>query len=491
MDNEYYILLGDFNLALRPDIDTVNYMSINNPRAREKLLEIMEDLKLIDYFRVLNPDGRIYTWHKKTPLKRGRLDYILISESLSNCVETYSIKPGYRSDHSIVIIELKFNSFNRGRGLWKFNNSLLSDKEYVKKVKDTIHNVCREYIRSDIDNIATDDIDDNMLLDVLLMKIRGITISYSSYKKKEREKEEMALMKEIEHLESFENMDVSLIEEKRLLLENLRKEKMEGHAIRSRARWIEEGEKPTRYFCNSEKRNYLNKTIKKLEVEGNRMIYDQAEILNEVKKLEVEGNHMIYDQAEILNEVKRFYQNLYANKDSELLDLDLEDIIKNQVPKLDKHTSEALERPISEKEIFEVLKNMKNNKSPGSDGYSVEFFKFFWSDLKEFIFKSINCIFSKKELPISQRLGIISCLPKGEKPRQFLKNWRPITLLNVLYKLISGCLSNRIKSCLNNLISDTQSGFIKGRYIGENTRFIYDLMHYIESKNIPGLLVLN
>ena len=138
---------------------------------------------------------------------------------------------------------------------------------------------------------------------------------------------------------------------------------------------------------------------------------------------------------------------------------------------MDKHTSEALERPISEKEIFEVLKNMKNNKSPGSNGYSVEFFKFFWSDLKEIIFKSINCIFSKKELPISQRLGIISCLPKGEKPRQFLKNWRPITLLNVMYKLISGCLSNRIKSCINDLISDTQSGFIKGRYIGENTRF--------------------
>lgn len=117
-----------------------------------------------------------------------------------------------------------------------------------------------------------------------------------------------------------------------------------------------------------------------------------------------------------------------------------------------------MDRKISENEIYEVLKNMKNNKSPGSDGYTVEFFKFFWVDLKEFILKSINCIFSKKELPISQRLGIISCLPKGDKPRQFLKNWRPITLLNVIYKLISGCPSSRIKSTLDYLISDTQSG---------------------------------
>lgn len=133
---------------------------------------------------------------------------------------------------------------------------------------------------------------------------------------------------------------------------------------------------------------------------------------------------------------------------------------------------------------------MKNNKSPGSDGFTVEFFKFFWKDLKLFILNAINFIFLKKELPISQRLGIISCLPKGDKPRQYLKNWRPITLLNVLYKLISGCISYRIKSTLDYIISDTQTGFLKGRYIGENTRIIYDLMSFTENENIPGLLVL-
>jgi hypothetical protein len=133
---------------------------------------------------------------------------------------------------------------------------------------------------------------------------------------------------------------------------------------------------------------------------------------------------------------------------------------------------------------------MKNNKSPGSDGFTAEFFKFFWKDLKGYILRAITCIFDKKVLPISQRLGIIACIPKGDKPRQYLRNWRPITLLNVLYKLISGCLSNRIKPSLNSIISDTQSGFIKGRYIGENTRFTYDLMSYTESNIIPGLLVL-
>lgn len=83
---------------------------------------------------------------------------------------------------------------------------------------------------------------------------------------------------------------------------------------------------------------------------------------------------------------------------------------------------------------------MKTSKSTGSDGFTAEFLKFFWNNLKYFIISAINGILIKKEqLQISQRLGIISRLPKGDKTRQFMKNLRPITLLNVsfirLYKL--------------------------------------------------------
>lgn len=83
---------------------------------------------------------------------------------------------------------------------------------------------------------------------------------------------------------------------------------------------------------------------------------------------------------------------------------------------------------------------MKTSKSTGSDGLTAEFLKFFWNNLKYFIISAINGILIKKEqLQISQRLGIISRLPKGDKTRQFMKNLRPITLLNGsfirLYKL--------------------------------------------------------
>lgn len=65
-DNEYIFLCGDFNLVLNPSIDTENYKGISNPKARDKLLEIMSDLQLSDYFRILNPDEMVLTWRKKT-----------------------------------------------------------------------------------------------------------------------------------------------------------------------------------------------------------------------------------------------------------------------------------------------------------------------------------------------------------------------------------------------------------------------------------------
>ena len=72
-ENEYFILCGAFNLALNPSQDTNNHMycGINNPKARRNVLEIMEDLNLLDYYRVLNPDKRIYTWHKKSFQERS------------------------------------------------------------------------------------------------------------------------------------------------------------------------------------------------------------------------------------------------------------------------------------------------------------------------------------------------------------------------------------------------------------------------------------
>ena len=141
-------------------------------------------------------------------------------------------------------------------------------------------------------------------------------------------------------------------------------------------------------------------------------------------------------------------------------------------------------------EVTQALKAMKNNKTPGIDGISVDFLKVFWTELKFFITRVLNCCFEKGKLSCSLRQSVIICLLKGEKDRQLLKNWRPISLLCVTYKLASSVISNRMKPYLDKIIEKSQSGFLSGRNIAESTRLIYDIMHFTEVKNIDGILLL-
>ena len=94
----------------------------------------------------------------------------------------------------------------------------------------------------------------------------------------------------------------------------------------------------------------------------------------------------------------------------------------------------------------------------------------------------------KGELCISQRRGIITLTPKDDGSLLELTNWRPITLLNVDFKIASKAIAKRFESILPFLIHSDQTGFVKGRYIGENIRLINDIMETTKSQNLPGIL---
>ena len=128
----------------------------------------------------------------------------------------------------------------------------------------------------------------------------------------------------------------------------------------------------------------------------------------------------------------------------------------------------------------QALKNMKNGKTPGIDGFPAEFYKVFWSKLKFIIQRAINSSYDNNELPLTLRQCIISCLPKGNKDRTILKNWRPISLLSVLYKIASASIANRLKLFLSHLVDKSQTGFIAGRYISHSTHLVYDIMYFSE-----------
>ena len=473
------ILAGDWNLVLEPQIDSCEYININNPRSRDIVLEMITDLQLVDCWRDQNLEKRQYTWFKKHTNKKARLDFFLISELLMTELNTTNIMPGYRTDHSITTIKLDFGRFEKGRSYWKMNNSLLKDKTYVQEIKNILEKVKRQYSKPeqlvnvpDINSISNKDlkfnISDQLFFEVLLMEIRGKTIAYASHLKKKTNQREKELLTEIDKLEQEKYHKHELIEAKRKELYEIREKKLEGAKIRARAKWIEEGEKPTNYFCNLESRNYISKTM---------------------TTLISESNIQINSQKEILNEAKNFYNKLYAPQITK--QVNLQQLLKDyDIPKLDDDVKKSLEGEITYDEMLYSLKNMSNNKSPGPDGFTTEFYKFFWNDLGFFLIRAINEGYKNGELSITQRQGVITCIPKGNKDKLYLKNWRPISLLNTSYKIASASIALRLKNTLPTIINDDQTGFLRGRYIGENIRLIYDLMFYLEKNHKPGMLLL-
>ena len=109
---------------------------------------------------------------------------------------------------------------------------------------------------------------------------------------------------------------------------------------------------------------------------------------------------------------------------------------------------------------------MECNKTPGSDGLPAEFYKVFWNDIADF-----------------------KLIPKKDAEPYFIKNWRPISLLNCDYKIAAKAIANRFKHVLPNLIDNDQTGFLKGRFIGENIRLVDGIIKFAAAKNLPGLLL--
>ena len=264
-----------------------------------------------------------------------------------------NIIPGYRTDHSGVTLELTLNENERGRGYWKFNNSLLKGHTYIQIVKDTISDVKQTYATNNNDNLDNQQseysINSQLFLETLLFMIRGNTIKYSSFKKKQQQQQEIQLEQEIKIIEdevnaNFINMSDEILdnlETKKTMLYDIQKDKIEGMMLRSRSRYEDLGEKPTQYFFNLEKRNYTSKVIHKL-------VNEDGEEFTKT--------------PDILNCQTSFYKDLYKEVNLEN-DISINSILGENENKLSDKDSKELEGEILYSELGFALKNMKNNKA--------------------------------------------------------------------------------------------------------------------------------
>ena len=155
---------------------------------------------------------------------------------------------------------------------------------------------------------------------------------------------------------------------------------------------------------------------------------------------------------------------------------------------LSDESKDFLDSDVSDEEILKVLKKTKNNKSPGPDGIIFEFYKLYWNVIGGDLCEILRQGLEDKQLSYTQYLATIILLYK-KGIREDIRNWRPISLLNTDYKLLSKCLAERVKLVLKEIINPDQRGCVPGRYIGENIRLIDDVLYEIDDQDIEGLIL--
>ena len=456
------IIGGDLNTYLNMELDKKGGTRDALSKYSNTLVSVMEEFSLIDIWRIRNPQLLQFTRREGTRigLVQSRLDYFLISSTVTAHVFNCTINPGFRSDHSIVNLKLElFDTQKRGKGYWKFNNKLLTDDVYINLIKKEIMEIKKQNFFSN----------KNTAWEFFKCQIRTITISYCISKAKRNKEKEKFLLQKLQKLES-ESHDTQEYYKAKQEWEHFENSKAEGTYFRSKVKWAEKGEKNTKYFLNLEKQHFNQKYIKKL------IIQDSIEVT---------------DPHQILEEQQKHFEKLYRSKQSQGQEDYSDFLYSNNNQKILKSIDKELcDSPLRLEEIGKALKQLQNDKTPGSDGFTTNFYKFFWPDLREFLFDSYKYSFEHGMLTCDQRRGILNLIPKGNKDIRFLSNWRPVSILNTDYKILTKALAIRLQSVLPSLIHSDQVGYLKERFIGENIRTIDDIMSYTNLKQLSGYILL-
>jgi exonuclease III len=463
---------GDFNFVYNTQQDKLGGNPTTNVKCREKLIKWQEEQQLIDIWRKRHPNTREYTWSSNTkPKIYSRLDHILISQHLVCLTRKADIEMGYASDHKCVIWEVLKPKPEKGRGHWKFNTVLMLEENFEKNIQYCIDRTVQE----------NSPCSDRLMWDIMKCNIRRECIKIGVARAKRQHEEERRAQNQIKWLEQeiirmkvcnedITNMEHRLDDMKKNL-DDIIEEKCRGAALQSKCQNYEHGENATRYFLNMEKHKGDKQSVHLLIDENGKEIRDTKNILEE----EIKYYGRLYSEQPTSKDG-------YINREENWL-------FSQEIPKLENDEWPGLTKKIEEGEIEKIIKNSPSMKSPGMDGFPNEFYKQLWPMLKDYMMAAYEEALEEGEMCISQRRGVISLLPKEGKDLRFLKNWRPLTLLNNDYKFLAKLIANRCKVVLPHIISTNQNGFVPGRFIGANIIRTLDILETCNEDQIEGLLI--
>ena len=207
-----------------------------------------------------------------------------------------------------------------------------------------------------------------------------------------------------------------------------------------------------------------------------------------VRKVSTKNGTLSSDPKIKMNELEDFYTGLYDSEDN-LPDYANLFLRYSEIPKLSPEKAATCEGKLTVEECLQSLQSFKENKSPGNDGLTVEFYKTFWGILGELLVESLNCAFDHGELSNSQKQAIITLIEKKGKDRRQISNWRPISLINLDTKIGSKAIARRLQEVIPDIVHHNQNAYVKGKSIFDAVRAIDDILEFTEREKIQGLMV--
>lgn len=403
-----------------------------------------------------------------------RLDYWLVSDHLVNSQLQVEIIPTPLSDHDTLSLKVGSHRASQGPGLWRFNNLILAQKGFITQMKSIIMEVKE----------AEEPTDPMKRWEWLKFKIgeQARKFERDEYRKKRNHEETLhrklknvSVQLDEVNMHSNTNEDddreevlTNLLSERESIcreIKELELSRANKTITRSNANWALNGERPTKYFMNLQKIRSKTKNITELIDDSGRSTTDPKGILDMEK---------------------RFFEKLYLQKTSEnLIDLAQLGLHQEGIPQITDLDKQRLERPLSSEELKSALNQLNRNKCPGTDGITVEVYHMFWEDIQDLFCACIHQCIREGHFTTEQQRGVISLIPKKDADRRFVRNWRPITLLNTDYKIVTKAIAMRLQSCIKTIIHSDQTGFVKTRYIGSNLRTIQDVIDFTQMADTP------
>lgn len=201
------------------------------------------------------------------------------------------------------------------------------------------------------------------------------------------------------------------------------------------------------------------------------------------------SKQLSYKSEDIQRVFENYYKNLYTQKQKVDHGKINSFFASLNLPLISNNWNAELSADITEEEINKAISKLKTNKSPGPDGFSSEWYKMFRQQLVPILLPAFNHVLHGGELPPSWREATISAIPKEGKNKEECTSCRPISVLNIDYKLFTSVLAKRLELLMPALINSDQTGFICDRQTQDNVRRTLQIISHIHESKVPAVLL--